>query len=219
GRSEGALIRFYVEIEEPEKFLNCVPEELKETLLKEKRIYIDVFTTRPDTVFGATFVVLAPEHPLVPVLACIGERLGNACYSDVENFVEKMKKMSTRERTMEEDKEGVFLGVYATNPANGEKIPVWSANYVLYEYGTGAIMCVPAHDQRDWEFAKKYDLPIKVVVKPEGAWDFEKGAYEGKGTLVNSDGFDGLDSETAKRKITEWLQDRGLGEKKVSYRL
>ncbi|GAB6065751.1 leucine--tRNA ligase [Aquifex pyrophilus] len=219
GRSEGALIRFYVELEEPEKFMDCIPEELRETALKEKRIYIDVFTTRPDTVFGATFMVLAPEHPLVPVLACIGDKLGKVCYGDVEAFVEKMKKMSTRERTMEEEKEGVFLGVYATNPANGEKIPVWSANYVLYEYGTGAIMCVPAHDQRDWEFAKKYGLPIKPVVKPEEEWDFDKGAYEGRGVLINSGDFNGLESEEAKKKITAWLKEKGLGDFKVSYRL
>ena len=219
GKSEGALIRFYVELEEPEKFIDCIPEDLRPQVIKEKRIYIDVFTTRPDTVFGATFMVLAPEHPLVPVLACIGEKLGNICYSDVESFVEKMKRMSTRERTMEEEKEGVFLGVYATNPANGEKIPVWSANYVLYEYGTGAIMCVPAHDQRDWEFAKKYNLPIRVVVQPQEDWDFDKGAYEGSGILINSGEFNELKSEEAKRRITQWLKEKGLGDFKISYRL
>ena len=219
GRSEGALLRFYVELDEPKRFIDCIPDELRETALREKRIYIDVFTTRPDTVFGATFVVLAPEHPLVPVLACIGEKLGKVCYEDVEAFVEKMRKMSSRERVLEDKKEGVFLGVYATNPANGERIPVWSANYVLYEYGTGAIMCVPAHDQRDWEFAKKYGLPIKPVVKPEENWDFDRGAYEGKGILINSENFNGLDSEEAKKKITEWLKEKGLGDFKVSYRL
>ena len=219
GRSEGALIRFYVKLKEPEKFLDCIPEDIKPQVIKEKKVYIDIFTTRPDTVFGATFMVLAPEHPLVSVLACIGDKLGSICYSDVQNFVERMKKMSTRERTMEEEKEGIFLGVYATNPANGEKIPVWTANYVLYEYGTGAIMCVPAHDQRDWEFAKKYNLPIKVVVKPEEEWDFEKGAYEGSGTLINSGEFNGLKSEEAKKKITRWLKEKGLGDFKVSYRL
>lgn len=219
GRSEGALIKFFIEIDEPEKLVECIPEELRDTFLKEKRIYIEVFTTRPDTIFGATFVVLAPEHPLVQVLACIGEKLCNISYADVENFVEKMKKMSTRERTTEEEKEGIFLGVYATNPATGEKIPVWSANYVLYEYGTGAIMCVPAHDQRDWEFARKYNFPLKVVIKPEKGWNFEKGAYEGKGTLINSDKFNGLDNETAKKEITAWLGEKGLGKRMLSYRL
>ncbi|NPA32776.1 MAG: leucine--tRNA ligase [Aquificae bacterium] len=219
GKSEGALIRFYVELENPERFSDCVPEELKETLLREGRIYIDVFTTRPDTLFGATFVVLAPEHPLVPVLACIGEKLGEVCAGDVLGFVERMRKLSTRERTVEEEKEGVFLGVYATNPATGEKIPVWSANYVLYEYGTGAIMAVPAHDQRDWEFAKKYNLPVRVVVKPKEKWDFDKGAWEGEGTLVNSDGFDGLDTKRAKEEITRFLEKKGLGERKITYRL
>ncbi len=140
GRSEGALIKFYV---------GGVP--------------IEVFTTRPDTVFGATFVVLAPEHPLTLELAKEG-----GTYQEVKAFVEKMKQKSTRERGTEEEKEGVFLGVYATNPATGEKLPVWSANYVLYEYGTGAIMAVPAHDQRDYEFAKKHNLPIRFVVKPKG---------------------------------------------------
>ncbi|HID66156.1 MAG TPA: leucine--tRNA ligase, partial [Aquificaceae bacterium] len=219
GRSEGALIKFFIEIDETEKLTECIPKELRDTFLKEKRIYIEVFTTRPDTIFGATFVVLAPEHPLVKVLACIGEKLGNISYADVESFVEKMKRMSSRERTTEEEKEGIFLGVYTINPATGKKIPVWSANYVLYEYGTGAIMCVPAHDQRDWEFAKKYDLPIKVVIKPKGEWDFEKGAYEGNGVLINSDKFSGLDNETAKKEITAWLGKKGLGKRAVSYKL
>lgn len=219
GRSEGALIKFFIEIDETEKLTECIPKELRDTFLKEKRIYIEVFTTRPDTIFGATFVVLAPEHPLVKVLACIGEKLGNISYADVESFVEKMKRMSSRERTTEEEKEGIFLGVYTINPATGKKIPVWSANYVLYEYGTGAIMCVPAHDQRDWEFAKKYNLPIKVVIKPKGEWDFEKGAYEGNGVLINSDKFSGLDNETAKKEITAWLGKKGLGKRAVSYKL
>lgn len=128
GRSEGAVIKFYVD-----------------------ELPIEVFTTRPDTVFGATFLVLAPEHPLTLTLAKRGGRL-----KEVEEFVNKMKHMSSRERGTQEEKEGIFLGVYAKNPANGEMIPVWTANYVLYEYGTGAIMCVPAHDQRDYEFAHRF---------------------------------------------------------------
>ncbi len=192
GRSEGALLKFYV---------GDTP--------------LEVFTTRPDTVFGATFVVLAPEHPLTLELAKRGGRL-----REVEEFVERIKRGSTRERATAEEKEGVFLGVYAKNPASGREIPVWSANYVLYEYGTGAIMAVPAHDQRDWEFARKYGIEIVPVIFPQdGEWDFGKGAYEGPGVLVNSGDFDGLSSEEAKRRITGWLKEKGLGEFKVTYRL
>ncbi|WP_333784998.1 leucine--tRNA ligase [Thermocrinis sp.] len=191
GRSEGAILKFFV---------GDTP--------------IEVFTTRPDTVFGATFVVLAPEHPLTLSLAKEGGRLEEA-----EAFVKKMKSMSSRERGIQEEKEGVFLGVYAVNPANGEKIPVWTANYVLYEYGTGAIMCVPAHDQRDYEFAIKYGLPIKPVIKPlEGELPKDK-AYEGPGVLINSGQFDRMDSQSAKKAITQWLKERGLGEFKITYKL
>ncbi len=192
GRSEGALIKF---------FAGETP--------------VEVFTTRPDTVFGATFLVLAPEHPLISELARRGGK-----EEEVMNFLRKVRSRSTRERTTAEEKEGVFLGVFAKNPVNGRKIPVWTANYVLLEYGTGAIMAVPAHDQRDWEFAKKYGLEIIPVILPEeGEWNFEEGAYEGKGRLVNSDGFDGMESEEAKRSITKWLEEKGLGKFKVTYRL
>ena len=192
GRSEGAILRFSV-----------------------GDTAIEVFTTRPDTVFGATFMVLAPEHPLTLELAKRGGRL-----EEVREFVERVKSQSTRDRATGQEKEGVFLGVYAKNPATGRDIPVWTANYVLYEYGTGAIMAVPAHDQRDWEFAKKYGIDVVPVVLPEeGEWNFEESAYEGKGRLTNSGRFDGMDSERAKREITEWLKERGLGEPKVTYRL
>jgi leucyl-tRNA synthetase (EC 6.1.1.4) len=191
GRSEGAVIKFYVD-----------------------ELPIEVFTTRPDTVFGATFLVLAPEHPLTLTLAKRGGRL-----KEVEEFVNKMKHMSSRERGTQEEKEGVFLGVYAKNPANGELIPVWTANYVLYEYGTGAIMCVPAHDQRDYEFAQKYNLPIKVVVKPKDSELPDGKAYKDPGILINSGPFDGMDSERAKREITQWLKEKGLADFKITYRL
>jgi len=187
GRSEGALLKFFVE-----------------------DTAIEVFTTRPDTVFGATFVVLAPEHPLTLKLAKSPE---------VKAFVERMKQKSTRERVIEEEKEGVFLGVYAVNPATGEKIPVWTANYVLYEYGTGAIMCVPAHDQRDYEFAIKYGLPIKQVIKPYQGEAPKDRAYEDPGILINSAQFSGMDSTEAKKAITQWLKDKGLGDFKITYRL
>ncbi|MDW8434111.1 MAG: leucine--tRNA ligase [Aquificaceae bacterium] len=191
GKSEGALLKFSVD-----------------------DITIEVFTTRPDTVFGATFVVLAPEHPLTLELA---KRGGN--YEQVNAFVNRMRQKSTRERGTEEEKEGVFLGVYATNPATGEKVPVWSANYVLYEYGTGAIMCVPAHDQRDYEFAIKYHLPIRYVIKPFESEPLEGRAYEDAGVLINSGAFNGIPSLEAKRAITQWLKEKGLGEFKVTYRL
>ncbi len=187
GRSEGAVLKFFVE-DTP----------------------IEVFTTRPDTVFGATFVVLAPEHPLTLKLAKNPE---------VKAFVERMKQKSTRERGIEEEKEGVFLGVYAVNPATGEKIPVWTANYVLYEYGTGAIMCVPAHDQRDYEFAVKYGLPIRQVIKPYQGEAPKGRAYEDPGILINSGQFSGMDSTEAKKAITQWLKEKGLGDFKITYRL
>ncbi|MFN3472035.1 MAG: leucine--tRNA ligase, partial [Aquificaceae bacterium] len=187
GRSEGAILKFFVE-DEP----------------------IEVFTTRPDTVFGATFVVLAPEHPLTLKLSKNPE---------VKGFVERMRQKSTRERGIEEEKEGVFLGVHAINPATGERIPVWTANYVLYEYGTGAIMGVPAHDQRDYEFAIKYNLPIRQVIKPYQGEGPKDRAYEDPGILINSSQFSGMDSLEAKRAITQWLKEKGLGDFKITYRL
>ncbi len=189
GRSEGALIRFKVEDET-----------------------IEVFTTRPDTLFGATFLILAPEHPSVEKLAEKGGR-----YKEVKAFIEKLKGLSTRERSLVKEKEGEFLGVYAENPANGERIPVWTANYVLYEYGTGAIMAVPAHDQRDYEFAMKYRLPIKYVVMPEE--EIRDKAYEGEGILKDSGPFTGMHSSEAKRKMPNWFKEKGFGEPKVTYRL
>jgi len=191
GKSEGALIKFYVD-----------------------DIPIEVFTTRPDTVFGATFLVLAPEHPLTLELAKRGGKV-----QEVMSFVQKVKSVPVKERGKEEEKKGVFLGVYATNPANGEKLPVWSANYVLYEYGTGAIMAVPAHDQRDYEFALKYQLPIKYVVRPsEGDLPKDK-AYEEEGVLIDSGAFSGMSSQEAKKSITSWLKERGHADFRITYRL
>jgi leucyl-tRNA synthetase len=191
GKSEGALIKFYVD-----------------------DIPIEVFTTRPDTVFGATFLVLAPEHPLTLELAKRGGKV-----QEVMSFVQEVKSVPVKERGKEEEKEGVFLGVYATNPANGEKLPVWSANYVLYEYGTGAIMAVPAHDQRDYEFALKYQLPIKYVVRPsEGDLPKDK-AYEEEGVLIDSGAFSGMSSQEAKKSITSWLKERGHADFRITYRL
>jgi len=179
---------------------------------------IRVFTTRPDTIFGVTYMVLAPEHPLVEELI-----KDKAEAEKVREFVDKVKKQSEIERTSAEgEKEGVFTGAYAINPISKEKIPIWVANYVLMEYGTGAVMGVPAHDQRDLEFARKYHLPVKVVIQPlgrdlDGATITE--AYSEPGIMVNSGEFDGMDSEVARLKIIECMKEKGLGEEKVNYRL
>ncbi|GAB6076345.1 leucine--tRNA ligase [Desulfurobacterium crinifex] len=179
---------------------------------------IEVFTTRPDTLFGVTYIVLAPEHPLTLELS-----KGTEQEEAVKAFVEKMKKTEKRKRTTGDlEKEGVFVGVYAIHPLTGEKIPVYTANFVLMDYGTGAVMSVPAHDQRDFEFAKKYGLPIKVVIIPEGeelkAEELQE-AYTELGVLVNSGKFSGMKSEEAKRSITEELEKLEKGEKAVQYRL
>jgi leucyl-tRNA synthetase len=194
GKSEGATIKFPV---------------------KDSSDYIEVFTTRPDTIFGVTFMALAPENPLVLDLA-----KDTPYFEEVKAFVDKIKAMSTKERGIVEEKEGVFTGKYAINPLTNEEIPIYAANYILWGYGTGAIMAVPAHDERDFEFAKKYNLPIKVVVQPKDKeWDFEKSAYEEEGILVNSGEFSGLESSKAKQEITKYLEEKGLGKKTINYKL
>lgn len=175
-------------------------------------ISIDVFTTRPDTVFGVTFISLAPENDLVMEVTEASRR------SDVESFCEKVMRMTKEERG--HHMIGVFTGSYAINPFTDEKIPIWVSTYVLPDYGTGAIMAVPAHDSRDYEFAKKYDIPIRPVIIPyEGEHDFSLSAYEGKGRLVNAGAFSDMDSEEAKVKITEFAKQKGIGDFAVSYRL
>jgi leucyl-tRNA synthetase len=171
----------------------------------------DVFTTRPDTLFGATYCVLAPEHPLVDVITTSEQK------SAVDNYLNEVKAKSDLERTdLAKDKTGVFTGSNAINPINGEKLPVWIADYVLMTYGSGAIMAVPGHDERDYEFAQKFDLPIKEVV---AGGDISKEAYTGDGKHVNSGFLDGLNKEEAIKKAIDWLVDNGKGEKKVTYRL
>ncbi len=170
-----------------------------------------VFTTRPDTLFGATYAVLAPEHALVDEITTDEQR------EAVQAYIEKVKNKSDLERTdLAKEKTGVFTGAYAINPVNGEKMPIWIADYVLASYGTGAIMAVPAHDERDYEFAKQFDLPIKEVV---AGGDVEKEAYTGDGEHVNSDFLNGLNKEEAIEKIIAWLEEKGIGTKKVTYRL
>jgi leucyl-tRNA synthetase len=176
---------------------------------------IRVFTTRPDTVFGVTFMVLAPEHPLVEKLTSPEKK------TEVENYVAKSKRQSEIERlSTEKEKDGVFTGAYCINRLNGTKVPIWIADYVLLSYGTGAVMAVPAHDERDFAFARKYDLPIPVVISPpEWRGQELEEAYIEPGTMVNSGQFNGLLSQDGIDKISEYLEEKGWGKRTVSYRL
>ena len=191
GRSEGVEIKFKI-------------KNLEST--------VPVFTTRADTLFGCTYLVLAPEHPLVENFK---SKVAN--YKFVQKYVEEAKMKTERERVSEvKEKTGIELkGVKAINPANGREIPIFVADYVLYHYGTGAIMAVPAHDSRDWDFAKKYNLPIIDVVS--GGKQGEP--YEGEGTLINSGRFTGMKSEAAKERIGEWLAKKGEAKKTINYKL
>lgn len=192
GRSEGAKIDFEI---------------------KDHDEKITVFTTRPDTIFGATFLVLAPEHPLLKTLVNDDTR------EAVESYCKAALKKSEIERQENKEKTGVFTGSNAINPATGGEIPIWVADYVLSGYGTGAIMAVPAHDERDFEFAEKFDLPIKVVVeKPENS-DDDSRCYHGEGALVNSEQFNDMRSEEAREQIVAWLKERGFGHAEVTYRM
>ncbi|WP_332698102.1 leucine--tRNA ligase [Halalkalibacter lacteus] len=191
GRSEGAEVTFKVDGHEGEE--------------------VKVFTTRPDTLFGATYMVLAPEHKLVNVITTAEQQeLINA-------YKAKVAAKSDLERTeLSKEKTGVFTGAFAVNPVNGESIPIWIADYVLVSYGTGAIMAVPAHDERDYEFAKQFDLTIREVV---AGGNVEEEAYTGDGEHVNSDFLNGLDKETGIQNMIDWLEANQFGEKQVTYRL
>src|SRR5262245_13758010 len=176
---------------------------------------VTVFTTRPDTLFGVTFMSLALEHPLVPDLVA-----GTPAEAAVAELAARMRGTARAERAR--GKEGVATGVFCRHPVTGARIPIWVANFVLMDYGTGAVMAVPAHDQRDFEFARTYGLPIRVVIQPDGeALDPARmeAAWEGPGTLVESGEFAGLANETAKTRIADALASRGLGGPTVSYRL
>src|SRR5688572_23957766 len=196
GRSEGAELRFP---------LRGGGDEV-----------IAVFTTRPDTVFGATYMVLAPEHPLVDAITTPSHRRSIDDYRD-----QAAAKDLVARKTESKEKTGAFTGAEVVNPATGKPIPVWIADYVLMEYGTGAIMAVPGHDQRDFDFAKAFKLPItRVVAGPDQGRDTPlTEAYEGNGVLVNSAQFDGLDVPEGKRRIVEWLGERDLAELRINYRL
>ncbi|WP_375090559.1 leucine--tRNA ligase [Peribacillus sp. RS7] len=170
-----------------------------------------VFTTRPDTLFGATYAVLAPEHHFVDKITTADQR------SVVDAYLDEVKHKSDLERTdLAKDKSGVFTGAYAINPVNGEKMPIWIADYVLISYGTGAIMAVPAHDERDYEFAVKFNLPIKEVV---AGGDVKSEAYTGDGLHVNSEFLDGLNKEEGISTMIKWLEEKEIGTKKITYRL
>ncbi|WP_077619137.1 leucine--tRNA ligase [Bacillus sinesaloumensis] len=170
-----------------------------------------VFTTRPDTLFGATYAVLSPEHPFVDKITTPEQK------EAVNAYVEKIKSKSDLERTdLAKDKTGVFTGAYAINPVNQEKMPIWIADYVLMSYGTGAIMAVPAHDERDYEFAKVFELPIKEVV---AGGDVSKEAYTGDGEHVNSQFLNGLNKEEAISKMIAWLEENKIGKKEITYKL
>ncbi|MFE1625963.1 leucine--tRNA ligase [Brevibacillus reuszeri] len=190
GRSEGAEVTFAIDGHDQ---------------------YFTVFTTRPDTLYGATYAVLAPEHKLVDVITVPEQRKA------VDAYLEQAKRKSDLERTdLAKEKTGVFTGAYAINPVNGERLPIWIADYVLISYGTGSIMAVPAHDERDYEFAKTFDLPIKQVI---AGGDISKEAYAGDGEHINSGILDGLNKEQAISKMIEWLEAEGKGNRKVTYRL
>ncbi|HKB90464.1 MAG TPA: leucine--tRNA ligase, partial [Opitutaceae bacterium] len=192
GRSEGALIKFQISNFESQ--------------------IIEVFTTRPDTLYGATYMVIAPEHSLIDLI------VSEEQWPAVREYREKTGRKSDLERAeMSKEKTGVFTGAYAVNPANGERIPIWIADYVLLGYGTGAIMGVPAHDERDLEFARKFDLPIVVVVQPPR--DEPAVGFTGEGVAVNSPIINGLTSADAKKKITASLEERSLGKGAVNYKL
>ena len=197
GRSEGAKIRF--PLQQP---------------IDDWRD-IEVFTTRADTVFGATYLVLAPEHPLVDLLTSDDQR------GSVVEYVRSARRFSEIERqSTEREKSGVFTGASARHPFTGDRVPIWIADYVLPSYGTGAVMGVPAHDERDFAFATKYGFDIPIVIAPpdEAAHPLAE-AYLGPGPMINSGQFDGLDSEEGKRRVAAALQERGLGGPAVSYRL
>jgi leucyl-tRNA synthetase len=176
-----------------------------------------VYTTRPDTLWGATFFVIAPEHPLADRLVA-----GTDKEPDLATFREEVGRLSDIDRTStERDKKGLFTGKHATNPVNGESMPIWVADYVLMEYGTGAIMAVPAHDQRDFEFARSYGLPVRRVIQPEGASSDEemREAYLGEGTMIASGGFDGTPTTESVTKVTTWLAEKGLGRAAKNFRI
>ena len=199
GKSEGVEIKFKIQKS------------------KGKTDELSIYTTRPDTLFGVTYMVLAPEHPLAIELA-----KGTPQEKQVLAYIEKVKHESTHDRAVSTGKDGVFTGGYAVNPANDESVPIWIADYVLMGYGTGAVMAVPTHDQRDFEFAKAHDLPIKLVIRPQNLelrTEEMKEAFVDEGIMVNSAQFNGMKSADALEAIGDWLEEKGIGAWKVNYKL
>ena len=194
GRSQGAEVEFTVD---------------------ESDHLIKVFTTRPDTLFGATFLVLAPEHKLVKEITTDEQK------DSVSAYCEQAMRRSEIERQGDKEKTGVFTGAYAINPATGAKMPIWIADYVLGNYGEGAVMAVPAHDERDYEFAGKYKLPVVKVIDPTEDIDDDDliDFYDGEGTLINSGDFNGISTSDAREQIVAWLEERGIGRSKVTYKM
>ncbi len=182
-------------------------------MFEHEHYTIRVFTTRPDTLYGATYMVLAPEHPLVDKICSDQQRF------EVEQYKQQASLKSDMDRTeLAKDKTGVFTGAYAINPVNGNKVPVWISDYVLASYGTGAIMCVPGHDDRDYEFAVKFSLPIIKVVAPTDGSEFD-GCFTEPGIAINSGEYTGLPTAQFKEQITNWLEENGLGCKSINYKL
>ena len=218
GKSTGSEINFVLDY----KFdSNSQDKESNLNIGNNGEVIIPVFTTRADTLFGVTYAVIAPEHPIV-------EEIVLKENPSLKDAVDKMINEDKINRTAEDkEKEGMFTGLYVINPVNNEKVPLWIGNYVLMDYGTGAVMAVPAHDERDFFFAKKYNLPVRIVINPvDKDGNSEKivvedmeGAYTLNGILVNSDEFDGTKNTEAKIKITEKLEKEGKGKKTVNYRL
>lgn len=203
GRSEGAEIHFELAPSEAEKRAPWADDEAPQNIV--------VFTTRPDTLFGVTYVVLAPEHPLVEKIT------PKKHWGAVHAYREEVKKKTEMQRTaLEKDKTGVATGAYAVHPVTGERLPIWIADYVLMNYGTGAVMAVPAHDQRDFEFAKEYSLPVVQVV--DGG-DIKESAFTAEGIAMNSEFLDGLPTQEAKKKMIAWLEDAEKGRGIINYRL
>jgi len=207
GRSEGAKVKFQI---------------------SNFKFQIEVFTTRPDTLWGATLMVVAPEHWLVKEILNPKSEIRNkfqfskSKIQEIQQYFEQARKKTELERTeLEKDKTGVFTGLYAINPVNRQKIPIWISDFVLSSYGTGAIMAVPAHDDRDWQFAKKYRLPIVPVIEPRGGWDFSQAAYTDvdQGRVINSRPINGLAPSEAIKKVIVWLEEKGIGQRAVSYHL
>jgi len=202
GKSQGAQVVFKIKLDKEEENL-------------------EIFTTRPDTLWGATFMVLSPEHPLIDKFLN-NDSLEPKIKESIKEYITKSKHKSDLERTdLAKDKTGVFSGFYAINPVNNKEIPIWISDFVLISYGTGAIMSVPAHDQRDWEFARKFDLEIVPVIQPSTGWDFEKGAYTDvkNGKIINSEPINGLNPDDAFEKMIDWLEKKKIGRRAKNYHL